>query len=223
VLPWRGFEIDDRPVTAPRPRGHVIELLRVPRRALIAQSHEGTLMSRKLCLIHTASLRATLVLVSLCLAAAVANAEDSEKKEKKTVVEAGSTVGIEYTLTLEDGTKVDSNVGGEALRFEQGSGQIIPGLDKELIGMEIAEAKQVKVAPDQGYGQVDPAAFTEVPVSELPEDARVPGMMLVAQDDQGNARRLRVHKIEGDKATLDFNHPLAGETLVFDVKILQVQ
>ncbi len=186
-------------------------------------------MSRKPCVIHSFSLlssvrpKLVLALVSLCLAAAVAHAEESENKEEKTVVEAGSTVGIEYTLTLEDGTKVDSNVGGEALRFEQGSGQIIPGLDKDLIGMKVGEAKQVKVTPDEGYGQVNPAAFTEVPVSELPEDARVPGMMLVAQDDQGRTQRLRVHKIEGDKATLDFNHPLAGKTLIFDVKILEVQ
>jgi FKBP-type peptidyl-prolyl cis-trans isomerase 2 len=172
-----------------------------------------------------ASVRATLVLalVSLCLAAAVAHAEEDEKKKEKTVVESGSTVGIEYTLSLEDGTKVDSNVGGEALRFEQGSGQIIPGLDKDLIGMKVGEIKQVKVTPDEGYGQVNPAAFTEVPVSELPEDAREPGMLLVAQDDQGRTQRLRVHKVEGNKATLDFNHPLAGKTLIFDVKILEVQ
>jgi FKBP-type peptidyl-prolyl cis-trans isomerase 2 len=172
-----------------------------------------------------ASVRATLVLalVSLCLAAAVAHAEEDEKQKEKTVVESGSTVGIEYTLSLEDGTKVDSNVGGEALLFEQGSGQIIPGLDKDLIGMKVGEIKQVKVTPDEGYGQVNPAAFTEVPVSELPEDAREPGMLLVAQDDQGRTQRLRVHKVEGDKATLDFNHPLAGKTLIFDVKILEVQ
>jgi FKBP-type peptidyl-prolyl cis-trans isomerase 2 len=161
--------------------------------------------------------------MSLCLAGLTAHAEEPAEKETKTVVEAGSTVGIEYTLTLDDGTKVDSNVGGEALRFQQGSGQIIPGLDKELIGMKVGEAKQVKVAPDDGYGQVNPDAYAEVPLSELPEDARQPGMVLMARDDQGRTQRLRVHKVEGDKATLDFNHPLAGQTLTFDVKVLDVQ
>lgn len=139
------------------------------------------------------------------------------------MIEAGSTVGLEYTLTLEDGTKVDSNVGGEALRFEQGAGQIIPGLDKELTGMSVGEAKQVTVAPDEGYGQVKPEAFTEVPLSELPEDAREPGMVLMSRDPEGNTHRLRVHEIEGDKATLDFNHPLAGKTLIFDVKVLEIR
>jgi FKBP-type peptidyl-prolyl cis-trans isomerase 2 len=164
-----------------------------------------------------------LVLASLCLAAAAAHAGDSEKQEDGTVVESGSMIGIEYTLTLEDGTKVDSNVGGEVLRFEQGSGQIIPGLDKELIGMSVGEAKKVTVTADEGYGPVDPSAFTEIPLSELPEDAREPGTALMARDAQGGVQPLRVHKVEGDKATLDFNHPLAGKTLTFDVKVLEVR
>jgi FKBP-type peptidyl-prolyl cis-trans isomerase 2 len=165
---------------------------------------------------------ATLVLAPLCLTATGAHAEESEKKEEKRVIETGSTVGIEYTLTLEDGTQVDSNVGGETLRFQQGSGQIIPGLDKELTGMKVGETKQVTVAPEEGYGQVNPAAFTEVQVSELPEDAREPGAALMSRDAQGRTLRLRVDKIEGDTATLDFNHPLAGKTLIFDVKILEI-
>ena len=186
-------------------------------------------MSRQPCVIHNTFLPTSswttlvLALASLCLAAAGARAEESEKKGENTVIEAGSTVGIEYTLTLEDGTQVDSNVGGEALRFEQGSGQIIPGLDKELTGMKVGEAKQVTVTPEEGYGQVNPAAFTEIPLSELPEDAREPGTALMGRDAQGNTQRLRVHKIEGDNATLDFNHPLASKTLIFDVKILDVQ
>jgi FKBP-type peptidyl-prolyl cis-trans isomerase 2 len=89
--------------------------------------------------------------------------------------------------------------------------------------MRVGEAKQVTIAPDEGYGQVDPAAFREVPVSELPEDAREPGTALMSRDAQGRTHPLRVHKIEGDKATLDFNHPLAGKTLTFDVKILEIQ
>ena len=184
-------------------------------------------MSRRPCVIHAVPLpvlvRTTLVLVSLSLAAAVAHAEDPKNRQEEKVIEAGSMVGIEYTLTLKDGTKVESNVGGEALRFEQGSNQIIPGLEKEMIGMKVGEAKQVTVTPDEGYGQVNPAAFIEVPVAELPVDARQPGAMLMARDDQGRSQPLRVDKIEGETATLDFNHPLAGKTLVFEFKILEVQ
>ncbi len=184
-------------------------------------------MSREPRGINTISLPAsvwtTLALVLLWLGAAGANAEEAEEKEESTVIEAGSTVGIEYTLTLEDGTKVDSNLGGAVLRVEQGSGQIVPGLDKELIGMAVGESKQVTIGPDQAYGQVDPNGFSEVPVSELPEDGRKPGTVLMTRDGQGNTRRLRVHKIEGEQATLDFNHPLAGKTLTFDVTIREIQ
>jgi FKBP-type peptidyl-prolyl cis-trans isomerase 2 len=184
-------------------------------------------MSRKPCVIHAAllpaSVRTTLVLVSLCLAAAVAYAEEPKNREEERVIETGSMVGIEYTLTLEDGTKVESNVGGETLRFEQGSNQIIPGLEKEMIGMKVGEAKQVTVTPDDGYGQVNPAAFIDVPVTDLPVDARQAGTMLMARDDQGRSQPLRVDKIEGDTATLDLNHPLAGKTLIFEFKILEVQ
>lgn len=139
------------------------------------------------------------------------------------MIEAGSTVGIEYTLTLSDGTKVDTNVGGEALRFEQGSGQIIPGLDEALVGMQVGDVKQVTVEPEAGYGPVNPDAFTEVDLAQLPEDAREAGVELMARDDQGRTQQLRVHKVDEGRATLDFNHPLAGQTLVFDVKILQVE
>ena len=186
-------------------------------------------MSRRTRVAHTcfrpAPARSAIVLVlaSLCLAAAGTHAGDPEKEEEGTVVEAGSQVGIEYTLTLEDGTKVDSNVGGEALRFEQGAGRMIPGLDKALIGMGVGEAKQVTVSPEEGYGPVNPDAFGEVPLSDLPEDAREPGTALMAQDEEGRVQQLRVHKVEGDQATLDFNHPLAGKTLIFDVKILEVR
>jgi FKBP-type peptidyl-prolyl cis-trans isomerase 2 len=149
--------------------------------------------------------------------------EPTPQKENEKMVEAGSTVSIEYTLTLTDGTKVDSNVGEDALQFEQGAGQLIPGLEKALTGMHVGESKQVTVPPEEGYGPVNPAAFTEVDIAQLPEDAREPGVTLVARGEDGHAQRLRVEKIEGDKATLDFNHPLAGQTLIFDVKILGVE
>lgn len=157
------------------------------------------------------------------LAAAADDGEADPKKKEVAVIESGSQVGLAYTLSLEDGTKVETNVGEEALRFEQGSGQIIPGLDKELVGMAVGDTKQVTVSPDEGYGEINPDAFQQVPVSELPEDGRTPGTVLMAQDPEGQVRQLRVHEVEGETATLDFNHPLAGQTLVFDIEILEIQ
>ena len=165
----------------------------------------------------------SVALLLLATAATSARAEDAPAAKEKNVVEAGSGVSLEYTLTLEDGTKVDSNVGGEPLNFQQGSQQIIPGLDAALIGMKTGESKTVTVPPETGYGLVNPDAFTSVPLTDLPEDARTAGAELVAQDPSGNMQRLRVDRVEGENAVLDFNHPLAGKTLIFDVKILGVK
>ena len=114
---------------------------------------------------------------------------------------------------------------GLTLRVAPGQIEGLPlvDLDKELTGMSVGDVKQVTVDPEEGYGPVDPAAFTEVPLSELPEDAREPGTELMSRDPSGRTQRLRVHNVEGDKATLDFNHPLAGKTLIFDIKIIDVQ
>ena len=103
------------------------------------------------------------LLASLLAApAALGETPNDDEKEGPNVVEEGSQVGIEYTLTLEDGTKVDTNVGGDALRFEQGSGQIIPGLDKELLGMAVGDSKHVTVQPEEGYGSVPPLGSARI-------------------------------------------------------------
>jgi len=162
-----------------------------------------------------------LALAALCVGAFGAAAEEAAESGSQ-AVKKGSTVAVEYTLTLEDGTEIENNVGGEALSFEQGSGQIIPGLDKEVLGMKVGESKKVTVSPEEAYGPINPEAFQQVPVSDLPEDARVAGTALVTQDAQGRMLPLRVDKIEGEVATLDFNHPLAGKTLVFDFKIVEI-
>lgn len=139
------------------------------------------------------------------------------------MVETGKQVSIEYTLTLEDGTKVDTNVGGEPLVFEQGAGQIVPGLEEELAGLEEGDSKKVTVGPEKAYGPVDPNAFQEVEAEKVPEDARKEGTVLLARDAQGNGRQVRVHEVKDESVVIDFNHPLAGQTLTFDVKVLDVR
>lgn len=138
------------------------------------------------------------------------------------MIEDGRTVSIEYTLTLEDGTRADSNVGEEPLRFEQGRQQILPALERELEGMEVGEQKEVTLPPEQAYGPVNPDAFQEVEADRVPEEARHEGARLVAQDPTGKQHLIRVHERKGESLVLDLNHPLAGETLRFDVKILGV-
>lgn len=139
------------------------------------------------------------------------------------MVEEGRSVSIEYTLKLEDGETVDSNVGGEALTYVQGRQQILPALEEALAGLEVDDSKEVRLTPEQGYGAVDPEAFRKVPASEIPEEARQAGAQLIARDDAGRQRPVRVHDVSGDEVTVDLNHPLAGQTLNFEVKILAIE
>ncbi len=134
----------------------------------------------------------------------------------------GSQVSIEYTLTLDDGEVVDSNVGGQPLVFVLGQQQIIPGLEKALEGMGVGESKRVTVDAEEGYGPVLQEAIIEVPTSQLPEDAREVGTHVQGQTPQGTVRG-QIIELRGDNAVIDFNHPLAGKTLTFQVKVLDIQ
>lgn len=138
-------------------------------------------------------------------------------------MQKGSKVSIEYTLTLQDGSEVDTNVGQEPLEYEHGAEQILPALEAALGVLAQGDSTKVTLAPDDAYGQVDPEAFQEVPLDSVPEDAREAGTQLVFDDGDGNRRLLRVHEIREEIVVVDFNHPLAGETLTFEVKVLGIE
>ncbi len=137
-------------------------------------------------------------------------------------VTKGKVVSIEYTLKLKDGTVVDSNVGGKPFTFIQGSHQIIPGLEKAIEGMKVGESKHVVLPPKDAYGEVDRNAFVEVPKEKVPKGVKE-GTYLQGTDPQGGKILVRVAKVKKDTVVLDFNHPLAGKTLYFDVKVLDVR
>lgn len=146
-------------------------------------------------------------------------------QEEEPVIEDGKTISIEYTLKLEDGSVADSNVGGEPLVYVQGESQILPALEAELAGMKAEEIREVTLEPDQGYGPVRQDAIQPVPLDKIPEGARHVGAQLMGQDPNGNPIYAKVTEVNEDEsqATLDFNHPLAGETLHFEVKVVSIQ
>lgn len=135
----------------------------------------------------------------------------------------GKTISMEYTLTLEDKKVLDTNVGGEPMNFTQGSHKIIPGLETALEGMKVGESKQVTVEPEVGYGPINPQAVQEIPIENIPEEARKVGAQLQGKDGQGRMVHPRVTEVKEQVVVLDFNHPLAGKKLFFDVKILDIQ
>jgi FKBP-type peptidyl-prolyl cis-trans isomerase 2 len=145
------------------------------------------------------------------------------RKEVMVVVEEGKTVSIEYTLFLEDGTEVDSNVGETPLVYEHGHHQILPALERALGGLKENDTKEVFLTVEEGYGPSDPKRFESLELEAIPQEGRRVGMILTARDRDGNEQPVRVHKIDDDEVILDFNHLLAGEKLHFSVRVLSVE
>lgn len=138
-------------------------------------------------------------------------------------VSQGNTVSIEYTLTGEDGAEIESNAGGDPLVYIHGIGQIIPGLEKGLEGMNLGDSKKISVSPEEGYGVIDSEAFVEVPKDNIPEEARKIGAQLQSTGENGEEFFPIVTEVKDDVLVLDFNHPMAGKTLNFDVKVTDIQ
>lgn len=135
-------------------------------------------------------------------------------------VQNNLVVSMEYTLHV-DQEEIDSSKGQDPLQFLVGHGNIISGLEREMIGMKVGESKDVVVLPAEGYGKFDENAFMNVPRNEFPSDLPVEeGAELTVRDDAGQSRYARIDAIDGDTVTLNFNHPLAGDELHFNVKVV---
>ncbi len=139
------------------------------------------------------------------------------------VVGPGKKVTLDYTLTV-DNKQVETSVGKTPLTYVVGNRNIIPGLESQINGMHVNEEKIVNVAAKDAYGEVDPKAFKEFPVTSLPKgmDPKV-GMVLQATAPDGSKFPAVISEINGDKVELNFNHPLAGKALTFKVKILKIE
>lgn len=135
----------------------------------------------------------------------------------------GMQVSIEYTLTLTDGTVADTNVNEEPLVYTHGQRQLLQSLESALAGLSVGDERTVAISAAEGYGEVDPEAFQVVPAAQVPENARQVGAILVAGEPGGQQRQVRVHEVDGENVVIDLNHPLAGEDLSFDVKVLAVE
>jgi FKBP-type peptidyl-prolyl cis-trans isomerase SlyD len=135
----------------------------------------------------------------------------------------GLFVAIDYTLTLEDGEMIDRSEAGEPLAFILGAGQIIPGLERALEGMSAGESAVITVEPEDAYGPRDAQMIKPVPRDHFPEDAElVPGTAFEANGPHGELT-FWIHAVEGEMVVIDFNHPLAGKKLTFDVTVREVR
>lgn len=144
---------------------------------------------------------------------------------KKSIIVADNVVvSLNYVLNLDDGAEVDRSE-GEPLQFLQGHGQIIPGLEKALYGMGIGDAKKVIIEAAEAYGEYDEEDMQLMPRTAFPDDIELEeGMGLYLRDTQSGQRvQAFIAEIMPDEVLLDFNHPLAGETLHFQVEIADLR
>ncbi len=145
-------------------------------------------------------------------------APTSQSKEESAMIEDGKLVSFTYALTV-DGEVIESNEDRDPLVYTQGDNQILAALEDELAGLRAGDKKSVQLTAEQGYGEVREDAYQEVPLDLIPEDARRVGAVLQSPDFSGP---IRVTEIKEEAAILDFNHPLAGKALQFDVTVLSV-
>jgi len=128
--------------------------------------------------------------------------------------------GIEYTVKNSKGEIVDTNKGQVPLEFIAGKGQIIPGLEKEVENMEAGEEKTVTVSADEAYGEYNPEWVEEMPREQFQGIDLEKGMTLYGQSPDGQTIAVTVKDFDDKTVTIDYNHPLAGEDLTFDVKVV---
>lgn len=138
-------------------------------------------------------------------------------------VQDGQVVSMEYTLKV-DGVVADTSEGREPLEYVHGAGNIIPGLEREMTGMVVGDSKDVKVTPAEGYGERDESAFMDVPREQFPDEIPMKvGTELQVQNQAGQPMFARIEKVEDQNVRLNFNHPLAGKDLHFNVKVVDVR
>ena len=138
------------------------------------------------------------------------------------IIENNTVVTMEYSLCLEDGTRIDSSDGKPPHIFLHGAGNIVPGLEVALAGHSEGAELDVKVLPTSGYGRRNEELVHKVPRTKFPPGAIKLGMRFQGEGEHGRAV-LRVIGLDDDHVTVDSNHPLAGKILVFSVKILSVR
>lgn len=140
-----------------------------------------------------------------------------------TEVKTGDTVAIHYTGTLKDGTQFDSSEDRDPLSFTVGSGQVIAGLDVALPGMVVGEKKTVEIDCRDAYGPINPAMRQAIPREGIPDDIPLElGMQLQMQTPEGQAIPVTVVDLSETEVTLDANHMLAGQDLIFAIELVSI-
>lgn len=137
----------------------------------------------------------------------------------------GDTVQVHYTGKLTNGTVFDSSVERQPLSFTMGAKQMIPGFEKAVLGMKVGEKKTVTIPAAEAYGPRDEETITELSRDRLPSgrEPKVGDALQFTDSETGTTGVGTITKISDDTVTVDFNHPLAGQDLIFDIELVKIE
>jgi peptidylprolyl isomerase len=138
-------------------------------------------------------------------------------------VKSGVFVSVDYTGTLDNGDVFDSSVGRQPLEVQMGSGSVLPGFESALMGMSLNETKTFTLSPEDAYGHRDESRMHNFPKSDIPAGMEPEvDQILMLSTQQGQQIPARVDSVDEEKATFDLNHPLAGKSLTFNIKVMGI-
>lgn len=136
---------------------------------------------------------------------------------------AGDSVKVHYKGSLDDGTVFDSSEGREPLGFQIGAGQVIEGFETAVLGLEVGQSRTVTMPPEKAYGPLQPNLIIEVPKTELPEGMPLGvGQQLQAQSETGEIMVFTLVEEKETSVMLDANHELAGQSLTFEISLVEI-
>ena len=140
----------------------------------------------------------------------------------ESLADKGTTVTLRYSIILEDGRQVDAQ-NTRPLTFTIGAGKVFEPLEQGVIGMSLNEVRDITIRPEQGYGVYNDDLILQVDREAFPEDMRlVPGRTVQYQNRDGERANFIVQEVSGDRVTLDGNHPLAGQELIYRLELLKL-
>ncbi len=138
-------------------------------------------------------------------------------------VKNGDTVRVHYHGRLTNGTTFDSSEGRDPLEFKVGTGSVIKGFDNGVLEMQVGDKKTVQIPVDQAYGPKNDELIMDFPKANIPPDLKPEiGMELQMSNNQGQVFPVKVAAVNAEFVTLDANHPLAGEDLIFDIELVEI-
>ena len=139
-------------------------------------------------------------------------------------VSEGTRVYVNFSVSLEDGSEVDSNFGGEPVAFVVGDGSLLPGFERLLFGMSAGQRKMFTVPPEDGFGQPNDSNVHYLPRSQFDDDSELEiGLVYSFADASGGELPGLIVAFDEQEVTIDFNHPLAGRNILFDVLVHRVE